>query len=141
MCLLFCQCRKADTYSNLKNLQLGKEFNMGQGDKAILKGANGQAALSLEVQEIIDGRCPANSNCIWAGYASVKLFASDKKGENKQLLLCTGDCQSASIEATAQTAIEFADVTYQFTLLEVNPFPGTGQDNAPKQVKLVVEKL
>jgi hypothetical protein len=77
-------------------------------------------------QLVDDSRCPANAVCVWEGDAAVRLRAAT-----------TTD----AVEATIHTRLDpkVLEVrSYTVSLLEVQPYPGTGND---KQTPRVVVRV
>ena len=78
------------------------------------------SGISVRIDSIQDSRCPANAMCIWAGQVQVKvLLAQFRNSESVSLILGPGQQLN-----TAQVTLGGA--TYQVTLQNVLPYPGTG---------------
>ena len=76
--------------------------------------------LTVTVTAIEDSRCPANARCIQAGDAAVTLTVGEK-----QATLHTN-------EATGVPGLTLDDGR-SLVLIAVEPFPGLGDDSAPKR--------
>lgn len=80
------------------------------------------------VKLVNESRCPANAVCVWQGDAAVQLEAQGAGG-------------TASV--TIHTALEPKVLElsgYQVSLLEVQPYPGTGNQASPYIVAHVLRK-
>ena len=79
----------------------------------------------IEVIEIEDSRCPSDTQCAWEGRSAVTL----RWKRNSTYTLQMNDVEYVH-EQVEQ---------YLVTLLEVSPFPTTGQTSAEKLVKISIE--
>jgi hypothetical protein len=79
------------------------------------------------VRLVNESRCPANAVCVWEGDAAVRLH---------------GRTRSDAVETTIHTRLDpkVLEVRgYKVSLLEVHPYPGTGNDQqTPRVVVRVV---
>ncbi|MCY1516664.1 hypothetical protein D9M68_513120 [compost metagenome] len=67
-----------------------------------------------------ESRCPANANCIWQGFASVKLSIRDDL-KIQEIILCNGACTVPGLPS-AQT-LSLNGTSFNIKLEEINPFP------------------
>lgn len=78
-----------------------------------------QEALTVQLDEVMDSRCPAGAKCIWAGIAAVKLTVSHPGGAALALTLDTSAAQQLPPLPTADPRI------FRFSLQSLEPFPST----------------
>ncbi|MES2418744.1 MAG: hypothetical protein V4541_11195 [Bacteroidota bacterium] len=90
--------------------------------------------IAITASEFSDSRCPPNVQCVWQGYASVKVKFKDDKQE-QIIELCTGGCSiTGKPEAQIVVLNEYA---YQLKLEDINPYPGQN-NKAIRQAKITI---
>ncbi|GAB3271510.1 hypothetical protein GCM10027347_42820 [Larkinella harenae] len=92
--------------------------------------------VSLNVESITDGRCPINANCIWLGNAQVK-FSLKNDTQSKSGELCIGQC-GEKLQNRSSVIIQLGSESYEVTLSEVQPFPGSKPDGTPQEAVISV---
>ncbi|WP_128543670.1 hypothetical protein [Larkinella soli] len=92
--------------------------------------------VNVTVEKIEDSRCPANAVCVWMGFAKVTFTL--KSGTASQTSdLCLGMCGQQ--QKTSDVAvIRLDDRSYEVTLSEIRPYPGTKPDGTPQEAVLSV---
>jgi hypothetical protein len=94
--------------------------------------------VTLQVDDIADSRCPATVTCIWYGNAKVKFTLKDsvwsQSGE-----LCIGQCDQ-QMKNQDSIIVQLGVNTYEVTLTEVRPYPGTDTNASPVAVIQVLQK-
>ncbi len=87
----------------------------------------------IELESIEDSRCPADVQCVWEGYAVIKLFVQIGI-ESHVIELCTLNNPDGTTLQKNQTIGD-----YQFNLLAVNPTPETeGQAIAREKMRVTL---
>jgi hypothetical protein len=119
--LLASTCKKADLDGSIKS-ELNKPFSLAVGEKALF-GTNN---LLLELSGINDSRCPADGQCIWAGYVKVELNVTGSGMKKTALNLCLGQCDNRFKE-TDTVSFNVDNASYSVILTKVSPYPGTDQ--------------
>lgn len=94
-------------------------------------------SFELLLTGIGDSRCPKDVECVWAGNAITSLLVQPASGDDT-LKLCIGLCNQAGGGATDTLTTAGGD--YALTLLEVNPYPGTGSGRE-KEARFSLEPL
>lgn len=104
---------------------LDDTVRVGLGQQASTR--DGRLTLTY-VKLIAESRCPPNANCVWQGDAAVQLEAR---------------AGGATADVTIHTALDPKVLElsgYRVSLLEVQPYPGTGSQTSPYIVAHVVRK-
>lgn len=76
-----------------------------------------QQKLTVTASNINDSRCPANSQCIWEGFAATDLSLKFSETETKTFKLCTGGCNV--VKLPTQEVITLNGIDYQVQLKDV----------------------
>ncbi|MFD1140012.1 hypothetical protein ACFQ4C_02795 [Larkinella insperata] len=92
--------------------------------------------VTLSVDNITDSRCPINANCVWFGNAQVK-FTLKGDTESKTGELCIGQC-GQQMQNRSSVTLLLGSETYEVTLSDVQPFPGSKPDGTPKEAVVTV---
>lgn len=111
--LVFVQaCEKSDSKSLIGTIILpaNETKTVVQQDKSI----------AITASDFKDSRCPINANCVWQGYASVKITFKDDVKE-QDLTLCTGGCSILAMPLPE--TITLNGTTYKIKLEEITPYP------------------
>ncbi len=93
--------------------------------------------VTVRIDAIQDGRCPANFNCIWGGEAKVGLVLS-KGSKTHTLDLILG---RSSAKRADSTQISLSGQTYTVILREVNPYPVLPASGQPQTAVVQVTRL
>jgi hypothetical protein len=94
---------------------------------------NSSYNLRLDYESMIqDCRCPANANCIWAGYASVQLELTI--GDNDPIPFVLGTMNGENLGISRDTTFE----GFEIKLINCLPYPGL--DDQSEQRVLVTVK-
>ena len=102
-CLGFAQQR-----SELKRVELDREFDLRPGQNALVK----IEGLRIGFDSVIeDSRCPKGVDCIWAGQAKIRIKLS--KPNNKP----------ASVELSTLEPKKISYLGYQVSLVGLSPYP------------------
>ena len=122
-------CYNAKEDDDCIDLKIGEETEIKLGETA----CNSQYDLSLRVENVNDSRCPVNplAICVWEGNASVQFHLTTKNGKYNFTL---DTYQGAAFKN--DTIIE--GIKYQ--LINVLPYPVSGEEQPIKTVKILVEK-
>jgi hypothetical protein len=116
-----------------KKIVLDKNFVLNVGQEGLT--ADGKLKIKfVSVPE--DSRCPKGVNCIWAGNARVLLQVGKPTGAQAKLELNTNPREATDGAAGGGYG------QYQIKLVEVAPYPVTGQTGKPRNhtITLVVSK-
>ena len=122
--LLLFSCNKD---RGINTLKIGEITEIKLGETV----DNTQYGLSLQVENISDGRCPIGVYCFWEGNASVDFNLTTKKGKYNFTL----DVHPPPFFKN-DTVIE--GMKYQ--LIDVLPYPDINEEHMEKVVKILVEK-
>jgi hypothetical protein len=93
--------------------------------------------LRVDLNEVLDSRCPMNANCVWAGKVELKFVISD--GTYKEdVEIVFGDGEKNSGQAT----FSLGGQLYELKVSEVLPYPETEKypNLEDYKVKLTIEK-
>ncbi len=111
--LVFVQaCEKPDAKSLIGTIILTDK----ETQSVVHQGKN----ISITASDFKDSRCPINAQCVWQGYATVKLTFKDDVKE-QDLTLCTGGCSVLSIPLPE--TITLNGKTFKIKLEEITPYP------------------
>lgn len=94
--------------------------------------------VTLNVDAIADSRCPATVTCIWYGNAKVKFTLKDNIWTQRGQL-CIGQCEQ-QLKNLDSVTLQLGVNTYEVTLTEVRPYPGTDNNASPEAVIQVERK-
>jgi hypothetical protein len=92
---------------------------------ALTPGHTVQATLT----EVSDSRCPADVQCITAGYVAVGISLTDGKMEPLALRLCLGCNARNQPNTTDSVAVTLHQKLYWMRLLAVRPAPANPSNN------------
>jgi hypothetical protein len=121
---------------DLDDVPIGVDFTLPKGEKAIVDAVNGK--LSIEIENVYDSRCPANAICILEGNYGVDLMISDAT-QSTPVKLCNLFCGSDyKLRDTASFVLN--ETEYQIVLKDLQPYPGTIENDEPKKVILEILK-
>lgn len=111
--LLFIQaCEKSNTTSLIGTLILPAN----ETKTVVYQGKS----ISITASDFKDSRCPINANCVWQGYASVKITFKDDVKE-QDLTFCMGGCSTVSIPLIETVTLN--GTTYKIKLEDITPYP------------------
>ncbi|MDR1760541.1 MAG: hypothetical protein LBR60_08465 [Fibrobacter sp.] len=108
------------------NLKIGEVTEIRSGETA----CNTQYDLSLQVENVSDGRCPGNVTCVWEGNASVE-FRLTSGNEEHRFTLDTNPKDSFKND----TIID----GFRFRLKDVSPYPEDLAEQMVKTAGILVE--
>jgi uracil-DNA glycosylase len=94
--------------------------------------------VTLNVDSISDSRCPANVVCVWYGNANVK-FSLKNETETQTGELCIGQC-GQQLKSRDAVTLQLGNESYEVSLTDVQPFPGTQPDGTPKEAVITVNQ-
>ena len=83
----------------------------------------------LLVNSIQDSRCPVNVQCIWEGQATVKLTLSRNTASSSVELIIGAQAQPNAL-------VTLGGYTYNVTLQDVIPYPGTSNTPSKAVIKI-----
>lgn len=92
---------------------------------ALASGRTVQATLA----ELSDSRCPADVQCITAGYVTVGINMTDGQAEPQYLRLCLGCNARNQPETSDSVAVTLHQKPYWARLLAVRPAPASPSNN------------
>jgi hypothetical protein len=126
--LVFIQACEKSTAVTENTITLQED----QPKSAVIKGKN----ISITATNFTDSRCPINADCVWQGYAMVKInFKDDTKEQN--INMCIGGCEIVSVNLP--NTIVLNDKTYDIKLSDVTPYPTTDKVTPePSKAKIVI---
>lgn len=118
----------------------GQELYLGS-DHAVHYKTRSAEALQVRLEHVRESRCPSDVTCVTYGQAVAALRVRDGNGTNQLLTMCLGECSGSFNQTDTATFVAHA-ATYRVVLLEINPYPDTGQPaDTKKDVKLQVDRL
>ena len=121
--VFFQACEKSDSTDLMGSLTL----SANETKNVAHQGKN----ITITASDFNDSRCPPNANCIWEGYASVKItFKDDVKTQD--IVLCLGGCNIVTIPVIDKVTLN--GTTYKIKLEEITPYPTTDK-NKPETSK------
>ncbi|GAB3637623.1 hypothetical protein GCM10027422_32130 [Hymenobacter arcticus] len=94
---------------------------------ALAPGLTVQATLT----EVSDSRCPADVQCITAGYVAVGISLHDGKAQPLSLRLCLGCNERNQPNTTDSVAVTLHQKPYWARLLAVRPAPANPSNTPP----------
>jgi len=111
--LLFIQaCEKSNTTNLIGTLILPAN----ETKTVVYQGKS----ISITASDFKDSRCPINANCVWQGYASVKITFKDDVKE-QDLTFCVGGCSTVAIPLIETVTLN--GTTYKIKLEDITPYP------------------
>lgn len=103
-------------------------------------------ALTLQLEQVEDSRCPLNALCVRYGAAVTQIQVQDTRGHRAQKRLYLGDALPApddrGFRPTDSVEVELGAKKYLLVLQEVQPYPNTADQKPPqKTAKVTVRPL
>lgn len=105
-------CEKSDSKSLIGTITLT--------DKQPQTFVHQGQSIAITASDFKDSRCPINADCVWQGYATVKITFKDDVKE-QDLTLCTGGCSVLSVPQPE--TITLNGKIFKIKLEEITPFP------------------
>lgn len=98
--------------------------------------------LKLQLLSIRDSRCPKDVRCVWAG-AAITTLSVQAPSTQDTLQFCLGSCgrETPSGGGKNTDTLTVNGRRYALSLLEVNPYPGTGGEVAEKNARYSFSEL
>ncbi|MGK7389659.1 MAG: hypothetical protein ACNS60_04885 [Candidatus Cyclobacteriaceae bacterium M2_1C_046] len=127
---LFSACQDEQL---INQRMLSEEFFIEEGEVILLTTSVESESIEIKVLNIEDSRCPADVICIWGGNVKVTFTINQQE---IAYLLCLGECGNGFNE-TDELEVQTDKGTFNIKLLEVAPYPRTG-DDTPKEAKFLV---
>jgi hypothetical protein len=115
--LLAC---KKDNPTNQVEALISQPFTLGTQQTATLPA--GSTPISVTLKIINDSRCPAGTQCIWAGYAAVEVALADASASVQQARISLGPKDIPGY-ATDSVRVTLNQRPYSLQLLGVAPAP------------------
>ena len=112
--------------NELQETTLDMHVTVGSDESVVIKDLNAETTVNVTVTNIADSRCPSDAVCVHGGWVTV-----DFQTEETNFSLKVGE----SKEFTSGSQ------TYKLTLLDVTPYPTTGNSNEEKKAVFVVEAI
>ncbi len=103
-------------------------------DKETKTFTNQGKSITITASDFKESRCPINANCVWQGYASVKITLKDDVKE-QDLVLCLGGCDIAGIPPIDKVTLN--GTTFKIKVEEITPYP-TLNKNMPEVSKIKI---
>lgn len=135
--LLLWQCNDHETPLTDRDVRFNEVFMISEGEQVKVTGEAEQ--LLLKLGQVQDSRCPTDATCVWAGNATIELVASNRLQQDQRLELCIGDCQTGPIRSNHIFKKEIGGVMYEFTLLDVTPYPTIKPSDRKREAKLLIK--
>ncbi|SFG74364.1 hypothetical protein [Pedobacter insulae] len=130
-CLIFIQaCEKSGSLGSAETLLLTEN----ETKTAAFEGEK----IAITATNFTDSRCPVNADCVWSGYAMLKV---NFKEENKEqdITMCIGACEILSVNLP--NTIILNGKTYKIKLQEVTPYPTLNKSvSEPSKAKIIITK-
>ena len=115
---------------------MGVDFTIPKGETGTVDGVNSK--LSIKIENIYDSRCPATAICILEGNYGVELLISDVT-QSTPVSLCNLFCGGGyKLYDTASFVLN--ENEYKVVLKDLQPYPGTRENDEPKEVTLEILK-
>jgi len=106
----------------MKSIQLNQEFSLGIGETGIMS----TPSLSVKIEIVNDGRCPADLHCVWQGSADV-IFSFES--ESSGLIIDT-------LRTYDRTSINIDN--FIIKLINLTPLPKVGEKQKNKTTKMLI---
>ncbi|MES2653659.1 MAG: hypothetical protein V4663_18110 [Bacteroidota bacterium] len=95
-------------------------------------------SISITASDFKESRCPINVDCVWQGYASVKITFKDDVKE-QDLVLCLGACTVVGVPLIETVILN--GTTYKIKLEEITPYPTQDKIKpAPSKAKITLSE-
>ena len=133
--VLFCgaSCEK-DTLNGIKKGELNSDIELSINDKVLINNE-----FVIDLTSIIDSRCPADVQCVWAGNASTQFKIIGSNESDLVINLCLGQCDT-KFKTTDTTEFIRNNIRYSILLKEVTPYPKEGT-SADKKAVFIISKI
>lgn len=112
----------------LNEYLLAEEFYIQEDNISLIQTTAAGEAIEIKILSIEDNRCPADAICVWNGNVKVT-FTIDQQGI--EYSMCLGQCDNTFNE-TDELSVQTSKGNFMIKLLEVSPYPGTGDDTRKK---------
>jgi hypothetical protein len=133
---LMLQCQDTEELIKKREVKFNEEFVISNGEQVKVVGQG--EPLLVTLNQIEDSRCPSDVTCIWAGNATIVLMVANKLEQDQTVRLCIGDCKSGPIRSNHLHVQKVGGIGYEFTLLDVMPYPNTSTKESGKDSKLII---
>jgi hypothetical protein len=120
-------CEK-DALNGIKKGDLNSAIELSVNEKVLVNNE-----FVIELTSIVDSRCPADVQCVWAGNASTQFKISATNQTDLVTSLCIGQCD-AKFKTTDSAEFTRNNIRYSILLKEVNPYPKEGASGDKKAV-------
>ena len=133
--ILLCSssCEK-DTLNGIKKGELNSDIELSINDKVLINNE-----FVIDLTSIIDSRCPADVQCVWAGNASTQFKIIGSNESDLVINLCLGQCDT-KFKTTDTTEFIRNNIRYSILLKEVTPYPKEGT-SADKKAVFIISKI
>lgn len=126
--LVFIQACEKSTAVTENTITLQED----QTKNTVIKGKT----IAITATNFTDSRCPINADCVWRGYAMVKINFKDETKE-QNINMCIGGCEILSVNLP--NTIVLNDKTYHIKLSDVTPYPTTDKVMPePSKAKIII---
>jgi hypothetical protein len=115
----FLACKK-DNPTNKVAVVIGEPFSLTIQQTATLPTST--TPISVTLQTINDSRCPAGTQCVWAGYAAVEVALADASASVQQARISLGT-KNIPGYTTDSVRVTLNQRSYSLQLLAVAPAP------------------
>jgi hypothetical protein len=113
-------------------VRINDVFTIGIGEQVKMVDDRNHM-LFVGITEVDDSRCPSDVFCLQEGNVQVKAVIEDTRNSQFSTLLCLGDC-SPSIRHLK--SFVFYSIEYTIEVIDVIPFPASGNLEDPRRVVL-----
>ena len=133
--VLFCgaSCEK-DTLNGIKKGDLNTTIGLSINEKVLINNE-----FVIDLTSIIDSRCPADVQCVWAGNASTQFKIIGSNQTDLVINLCLGQCDD-KFKPTDSAEFTRNNIRYSILLKAVNPYPKNGA-SVDKKAGFVISKI
>lgn len=135
--LLIGQCNDAEALLQGREVRFNETFMISAGEDVTVVGEG--ETLTLRLEEVVDSRCPTDVTCVWAGNAITNFIVGNAGEQNVGLQFCILDCRTGPIRSTHVQKQTIGGHVYEFTLLDVLPYPTTSNHDRTKEAKLIIK--
>lgn len=121
---------------SITGIQSGLHPVLEIGESVKIDSNDGEAHFVVQVEDIEDGRCPMDAQCIWAGCATATIHIREAT-QADTIDLGIGECK----EHRAQVEFTTGMGRWRLSLLSIEPLPRLNTPDLPKRASIKVERI
>lgn len=123
----------------IEPVNYGTEVSIGKNGLAKF-GTENETVISVKVLTIVESRCPQDVTCVTAGEVKVDFQFGMLKSIINLCLGADASCQNVTVIPYPESESE-SEASYELKLIDVKPYPNTGNPNPELTVVFKVTKL